>query len=199
MLRIGLTGGIGSGKSTVASMFAERDVPVIDTDDIGRELSRPGTAGHAAIVREFGGDIVGKDERIDRARLREQVFTQPDARRRLENILHPRIRSEVESRLARLSAGYAVVVVPLLIETDFIELVDRILLVDADEEQQIVRTMARSRLTRAEVQKILAAQTDRATRRARAHDTITNNTDLRAVETQVNALHRRYQTLAGIR
>jgi len=197
MLRIGLTGGIGTGKSTVASMFARRGVPVIDADEIGRELTRPGTEGYAAVVHEFGNDIVRADATIDRSRLRAHVFGDASARRRLESILHPRIRTEVERRLAQLDAPYVLVVVPLLIETDFAALVERILLVDTSEERQIARTMARSGLNRGDVQKILAAQSPRAARLARTDDTIVNDADLNALDAQVDALHKRYLALAA--
>lgn len=198
MLRIGLTGGIGSGKSTVAAMFAQRGVPVIDTDEIARETLAAGSDGYTAVIREFGESVLDRTRNIDRAKLRERVFDDPNARRRLEDILHPRIRADVEARMARLRSPYCVVVVPLLVETNFIDLVDRVLVVDADEEQQITRAMARSRLPRAAVQKVLAAQSPRPARLAQADEVITNNADLAALEAQVDALDRRYQALAGL-
>lgn len=196
MLRIGLTGGIGSGKSTVAALFAAKGVPVIDTDEVAREVARVGTPVYAAIVNAFGRDIVDATGAIDRARLRDRVFADPGARRRLEAILHPAIRAEAERRLVQLNTAYCVLVVPLLIETDFSELVDRILVVDTDEALQIERTMARSGLSRAAVEAILGAQTDRATRRARADDVITNDGDLAALAPQVDASHKRYLALS---
>lgn len=197
MLRIGLTGGIGSGKSTVAALFAAKGIPVIDTDEIARDVARVGSPAYAAIVNAFGKGIVAADGELDRPRLRERVFNDARARRQLEVILHPRIRSEVEARVARLTAPYCVIVVPLLIETDFAELVNRVLVVDTDEERQITRTMARSGLTRTAVAAILAVQADRATRRARADDIITNEGDPSALAPQVDALHQRYLALAA--
>lgn len=197
MLRIGLTGGIGSGKSTVAAMFAQRGVPVIDTDDIARALSEPGTDAYAAILRTFGAQVLDGARKIDRSLLRERVFNDAHARRRLEDILHPRIRIEVEARLARLDAPYSLIVVPLLIETDFAELVDRVLVVDAAEELQVARVMARGRLSRAAVQKIIAAQSPRSARLARADDTIANDADVAALTVQVEALDRRYRAMAA--
>ena len=197
MLRIGLTGGIGSGKSTVAALFAAKGIPVIDTDEIARDVARVGSPAYAAIVNAFGKGIVAADGELDRPRLRERVFNDTRARRQLEVILHPRIRSEVEARVARLTAPYCVIVVPLLIETDFAELVNRVLVVDTDEERQITRTMARSGLTRTAVAAILAVQADRATRRARADDIITNEGDPSALAPQVDALHQRYLALAA--
>jgi dephospho-CoA kinase len=196
MLRIGLTGGIGSGKSTVAALFATKGVPVIDTDEIARDVVRVGSPTYAAIINTFGKAILDEQAAIDRARLRERVFSDPGARRQLEVILHPRIRSEVETQLARLNAPFCILVVPLLIETDFHKLVDRILVVDADEASQIARTMARSGLPRTAVEAILAAQTDRATRRARADDLITNSGDVSELAPQVDALHDRYLALS---
>jgi len=196
MLRIGLTGGIGSGKSTVAALFAAKGVPVIDTDEIARDAVRIGTPAYAAIINAFGNAILDANGTIDRARLRDRVFGDARARRQLEAILHPRIRTEAETRLARLSAPYCILVVPLLIETDFRELVDRILVVDTDEASQIARTMARSGLAREAVAAILAAQIDRATRREWADDLIVNSGDVSALAPQVDALHERYLALS---
>ena len=196
MLRIGLTGGLASGKSTVAALFAAKGVPVIDTDLIARDVVRVGTPAHAAVANAFGKSILDPTGAVDRARLREHVFADPHARRQLESILHPHIRAETEDRLARLIAPYCVVVVPLLIETDFDELVDRILVIDAEEALQIERAMRRSGLTSEAVRAILAAQTDRATRRARADDIIENNGDAAGLAPQVDALHQRYLALS---
>lgn len=196
MLRIGLTGGIGSGKSIVAALFASKGVPVIDTDEIARDVARIGAPAYAAMVKVFGQTILDAAGAIDRARLRERVFSDPHARRQLEEILHPRIRAEVEVQLAHLSAAYCVIVVPLLIETDFAALVDRVLVVDTEKALQISRTMARNDLPRATVEAILAAQTDRTTRRARADDVIVNNGDISMLAPQVAALHERYLDLS---
>ena len=196
MLRIGLTGGLASGKSTVAGLFAAKGVPVIDTDLIARDVVRTGTPAHAAVVNTFGISILDPTGAVDRARLRERVFADPHARRQLESILHPHIRAETEDRLARLIAPYCVVVVPLLIETDFDELVDRILVIDAEEALQIERAMRRSGLARETARAILAAQSDRAARRARADDIIENSGEAAALAPQVDALHQRYLALS---
>lgn len=196
MLRIGLTGGLASGKSTVAALFAAKGVPVIDTDAIARDVVRIGTLAHAAVVNAFGKAILDPTGAIDRARLRARVFADPRARRQLESILHAPIRAETEDRLARLDAPYCVVMVPLLIETDFDELVDRILVIDAEEALQIERAMKRSGLARETARAILAAQTDRAARRARADDIVENNGDAAALAPQVDTLHQRYLALS---
>lgn len=195
MLRIGLTGGIASGKSTVAAMFARLGVPVIDTDDVARDVSADGPVIDE-IVRAFGRPALDADGTLNRPYLQSKIFDDADTRRRLEAILHPRIRTEVMRRLAGLRASYCLIVVPLLIETDFIQLVDRVLVVDTDEELQIARAIARSRLPRAAVQKILAAQSPRAARLARADDVINNVGGPAELEPQVTRLHRQYLTLA---
>lgn len=196
MLRIGLTGGIGSGKSTVAAMFAQRGVPVIDTDEIARELSAPDQPGYRQIVNTFGSEILNDAGAIDRHRLRAQVFADPETRRRLETILHPLIREEVKQRIEKLRTDYCVIAVPLLIETEFDNLVDRILVVDAKETDQIRRVAARNNMTEAEIRAIMAAQADRETRRRRAHDIVSNCADLTRLEAEVDRLHARYRLLA---
>jgi dephospho-CoA kinase len=196
MLRVGLTGGIGSGKSTVARMFAARDVPIIDTDELAHELAEPGQAGHAAIVRQFGPDVLDADGRLDRTKMRARVFADPDERRRLENILHPEIRAEARRRLELSAAPYAIVAVPLLVETGFGNLVDRVLVVDCDEALQVQRTATRSGLTIQEIERVMAAQASRAQRLARADDVIENNAGLPELEVQVARLHAQYLALA---
>lgn len=196
MLRIGLTGGIASGKSTVAALFANLGVPIIDTDEVARDITGPGSAVLADIVHAFGHQALRADGTLDRGYLREKVFADTRARQRLEAILHPRIRAEVGRRLAGITAPYCLLVVPLLIETDFAPLVDRILVVDADEASQIERAMARNRLPREIVEKIMAAQATRAQRLACADDTIPNMGRQAELEQHVIRLHRHYLALA---
>ena len=196
MLRVGLTGGIGSGKSTIASLFLMRGVPVIDTDEIARALTEPGQESFDEIVRAFGETILDENRRIDRNRLRERVFDNADERHRLEAILHPRIRVLVREKLAAAEAPYAVVVIPLLIESGFTDLVDRILVVDVMENVQIQRTAARSGLSEPEIRKIMAAQTSRAQRLQAANEVIENNGDRRQLEAEVERMHQWYLSLA---
>lgn len=198
MLRIGLTGGLASGKSTVARLFARRGVPVVDTDEIARELVAPGSAALAEIVARFGTDILRPDGALDRARLRARVLASADERRALEAILHPRIRAETDRRLAQLAAPYALVVVPLLLETDFRQRVDRVLVVDASEEQQIARAVGRG-LSEEEARAMLRAQTTREARLAAADDLLDNTGDPGALEPAVERLHQKYLALAGTR
>lgn len=197
MLRIGLTGGIGSGKTTVAALLAMRGVPVIDTDEIARHLSEPGQPTFGEIVRAFGEDVLDNNRRIDRNRLRERVFENADERRRLETILHPRIREAVQAKLAETDAPYCVLVVPLLIESGFTDLTDRILVVDAMENIQIQRTAARSGLSEPEVRRIMSAQASRALRLQKADDVIDNNSDRKHLEAEVERLHQWYLSLAA--
>jgi dephospho-CoA kinase len=197
MLRIGLTGGIGSGKSTVAALLTIRGVPIIDTDEIAHRLTEPGKLVFDEIIRLFGQDILDATRRIDRNKLRERVFENTDERQRLEAILHPRIREVVREKLDVLHAPYCILVVPLLIESGFIDLVDRVLVVDASEGMQIQRTAARSGLTEPEVRKIMAAQVNRAQRLQRADDVIDNNGDRKHLEKEVERLHQWYLSLAA--
>jgi dephospho-CoA kinase len=196
MLRVGLTGGIGSGKSTIASLFAMRGAPVIDTDEIARALTEPGQECYDEIIRIFGDAILDGNRRIDRERLRERVFDNADERHRLEAILHPRIRVIVRDRLAALEAPYVVVVVPLLIESGFTDLVDRVLVVDTLENVQIQRTAARNGLSEMEIRKIMSAQTSRAQRLQLANDVIENNGDRKQLEAEVERMHQWYLSLA---
>lgn len=197
MLTVGLTGGIGSGKSTVAECFARLGVPVIDTDVIARELTAPGTPALADIHARFGNGVL-VDGELDRAELRRRVFADDDARRQLEAILHPRIRAVVEHKLCELDTPYALVVIPLLVETQgYRHLLDRVLVVDCPEDVQVARVMARSGLSRAEVERILAAQATRAERRAAADDVIANTASRAVLCEEIDALHRRYLALAA--
>jgi dephospho-CoA kinase len=196
MLRVGLTGGIGSGKSTVARFFVARGVPIIDTDELARQLAEPGAPGHAEIVAQFGPDILDSTGALDRAKMRARVFVNPAERQRLENILHPRIRAEVRKRLDELDTPYVIVAVPLLVETRFGDLVDRVLVVDSDENLQLERTAARSGMTPAEVRRVMAAQVTREQRLAHADDVIENNAGLTELERQVARLHEQYLRLA---
>jgi dephospho-CoA kinase len=188
--RVGLTGGIGTGKSTVSRMFAELGVPVIDTDVIAREIVEPGQAAHAEIMDAFGRDVVARDGQLRRDVLRTLIFADPQKRRRLESILHPRIATTVSERVAALRTPYCIIVIPLLLERSATR-VDRIVVVDADPAEQVRRVVARDDLTEAEVEAIMRTQAARSERLAAADDVIDNNGDLKHLNRQVAALHDR--------
>lgn len=197
---VGLTGGIGSGKSAAAERFAARGAAIVDTDAIAHELTAPGGAAIEPIRLAFGDALLTAEGALDRAAMRRLVFADAAARERLEAILHPLIRAESEARLCRLaSADYAVLVVPLLVETgDYRSRVDRVCVVDCPEALQLARVMARSGLSRDEVQAILAAQASRAQRLAAADDVIDNSQGLTELDAQVARLHEKYRTLAKL-
>ncbi|BCX87885.1 dephospho-CoA kinase [Methylomarinovum tepidoasis] len=197
MLKIGLTGGIGSGKSTVARLFQRHGVPVIDTDEIARDLVRPGRPALRALVDAFGPDILTADGELDRARLREIAFNDPAAKARLEAILHPRIFSELERRLQALEAPYVIIAIPLLVETGAWGRVDRVLVVDCPEALQIERVRRRDGWDEALIRRVLASQAGRLERLAVADDVIVNDRDLAHLARQVAELHRLYLRLSG--
>jgi dephospho-CoA kinase len=195
-LRIGLTGGIGSGKSTVAGIFERFGVPVIDTDAIAHELVKPGQPALKRLVAEFGESILDARGALNRRQLAKRIFQNPEERHRLVGILHPLIREEVGRRLEALDAPYCLIAVPLLIEARFTDLVDRVLVIDADESEQIRRIRLRSNLPEDEIRNILAAQADRRTRLDAADDVIRNDRDIGYLETEVARLHSKYLSLA---
>ena len=195
--RVGLTGGVGSGKSTVAELFAALDIPIVDADMIARELVEPERPAYREIVAQFGPDVLNPDGSLNRAQLRKRVFADASARVRLEAVLHPRIRSIMEQRAQLARGPYVILVAPLLLENGLEEMVDRVLVVDTTEATQIARVRARSGLGEAEVRAIMATQISRNERRTRAHDVIDNDGDREALANAVAALHKRYLTLAG--
>lgn len=198
MLKIGLTGGIGSGKTSVSDIFAGLGVPVIDTDVVARQLTARGGAALAGIRAAWGGEVLRPDGELDRDALRRRIFADPAERRQLESILHPLIRRQVVAALAELDAPYVVVVIPLLVETGgYRELLDRVLVVDCPESLQLERVGARSGLRAEEVSAIIAAQTDRASRIAAADDVIANDADKRSLRDQVLSLDAKYREIAG--
>jgi dephospho-CoA kinase len=196
VFKVGLTGGIGSGKTAASDHFARLGAAVIDTDLISRELVEPGQPALDEIVDRFGDDILDADGRLDRPLLRKRVFDDPAERHALEAILHPRIRTTMLARAEQAEAPYAVLVIPLLIETGQQRLVDRVLLIDVAEAVQRARVAARDRLSIEQVDRILAAQTDRATRLRAADDIICNDQGLDQLQAAVAAMHDKYLDLA---
>ena len=197
-LLVGLTGGIGSGKSSAARILEDLGAAIVDTDEIAHELTRPGGAAIGAIRSAFGDDYVTADGSLARSRMRQLVFADAAARARLEAILHPLIREEVRRRVASARGAYIVIVVPLLLETGaYRDLTDRLLVVDCSEELQVSRTMARSGLAEAEVRAIMSSQVSRAARLAAADDVLRNDSNLDALRREAQALHQRYLALVA--
>ena len=196
-LRIGLTGGIASGKSVVAELFASRGVPVIDTDRIAREVVEPGEPALAQVVESFGDGILDEAGRLDRRALRERVFADPADRCRLEDILHPAIMAELERQCAAAGGEYQVLVIPLLVEGGRSDAVDRVLVVDCPVETQLARLRTRDDETEAGARAILAAQASREQRLAAADDVIVNDGSFEALEHRVAELDAQYREWAG--
>jgi dephospho-CoA kinase len=192
-LRIGLTGGIASGKSTVAKMFADLGVPVIDTDIIAREVVQAGEPALDEIRARFGEQVIDSSGTLDRSALRKLIFSDTDARLDLETILHPRIGAETRRQSAVASGPYQLIVVPLLIGSQLMQFVDRILVVDCDEDTQVQRLMARDAETIEQARRMLSAQASRQERLAAADDVISNDQSLAAIRTQVMELDRKFR------
>lgn len=192
-----MTGGIASGKSVVADMFAKLDVPVIDTDVIARVVVEPGQPALDEIRARFGEGIVDDTGELDRRELRKQIFADREARNDLEAILHPRIGAETRRQADQAGGAYQLIVVPLLVGSKLLEIVDRVLVVDCDEETQIRRLLARDAETNEQARRILAAQSSREQRLAIADDVITNDGSLGDTRDQVVRLHESYKNLAG--
>ena len=191
-LRIGLTGGIASGKSTVADMFADLGIPVIDTDLIARDVVAPGQPALQEIREAFGAGVIAEDGSLDRPAMRALVFADDGARRRLEAILHPRIGAATREQADDAGGPYQIIVVPLLLESSLRAFVNRVLVVDCEEETQVARLLSRDAESESQARRILAAQASRAERLAIADDVIANEDDLDDTREQVRRLHRRY-------
>jgi dephospho-CoA kinase len=196
-LRVGLTGGIASGKSLVANMFSKLGAELVDADQIAREVVAPGEPALAAIRDAFGAKVLNPRGELDRAALRKLVFADADKRRALDALLHPLIRARLLARLDEVRRPYAIIAVPLLVETDFAALVDRVAVVDCPEPMQLERLMRRDGIPRTEAVAMIAAQADRATRLRAAHDVIDNSGEVEATRRQVAQLHHRYLELAN--
>lgn len=193
MYAVGLTGGIASGKTLISNLFAELGVPIIDTDVISRQLLEPGELAYKQVCAHFGKQILHANDKIDRARLRELVFTNPAEKSWLEKMLHPLIYQRSHEAVREHSrASYVMVVIPLLFETNFQSLVDRILVVDCPAEVQIERLVKRDNIDESLARKMMAQQLSNPERLARAHDIINNGSDDSDLRSQVAALHQSY-------
>lgn len=195
-LRIGLTGGIASGKSTVADLFAGLGAQIIDTDVIARDVVQPGMPALLQIRHEFGDRVFDDKGGLDRAGMRRLVFADDEARERLEAILHPIIQAETVRQAKAAGGPYQLIVVPLLVKSPLVDFVDRVLAIDCDEDTQVRRLMARDAESEGQARRMLAAQSSRKDRMAIADDIIRNDGDLPATLDQVRSLHRKYLGLA---
>ncbi|MFM5255520.1 dephospho-CoA kinase [Aeromonas hydrophila] len=198
MYVVAITGGIGSGKTTVANQFADLGIEVVDADVIAREVVEPGTPALAAIAAHFGSEVITPDGQLDRRRLRERVFTDPQAKGWLNALLHPLIRTEMQRQCAAARSPYCLLVVPLLVENRLTALANRVLVIDVDEATQIERTCRRDGVSREQAQAILTAQASRAERLAAADDVLDNqNGTPEAIKSRILALHETYLAFAS--
>lgn len=195
--RVALTGGIASGKTTVADMFDELGATLIDTDVIAREVVEAGTPGLEQVRDEFGGDIIDEDGNLDRRALRKIVFADDNKRLLLEGILHPLIRAETEHRMRTLEGPYQLIIVPLLVESPLKDHADRILVVDCSEQRQLERLLARDVETEDQARRMIAAQSSRQERLALADDVIINDADIESTRAQVVDTHKSYLAIAA--
>lgn len=194
---IGLTGGIGSGKTTVANLFAKNGVKLIDADVIARQVVEPGTDALRAIYDKFGPNILNKNKSLNRATLREHIFKHPSDKQWLNALLHPIIKQQMIVEINAITAPYCLAVIPLLIENKLESLCQRILVVDVSEQTQIYRTIARDNANEKQVASIIAAQASRQARLAVADDIVTNNDSEKELTEQVKTLHNKYLALAN--
>lgn len=193
---IGLTGGIGSGKTTVANLFANYGIDLIDADIIAREVVAVGSVGLARITEKFGDSILLGDGSLDRSQLRAAIFSDPQLKNWLNQLLHPLIREKMLADIDRASSPYCLLIVPLMIENNLQTMTERLLVVDVDQQTQIMRTQQRDNVSLEQIKSILAAQASRQQRLDAADDIICNNGDNQALLTQVAQLHQHYLALA---
>lgn len=193
---VGLTGGIGSGKTAASDCFAALDIGVVDADLVSRACVMPGEQALTAIADHFGANILQPDGTLNRALLRQLVFAKAQERQWLEQLLHPLIGARIEKDLSGIDSPYAILVSPLLLETNQRQWVNRVLLIDSPEEAQITRTMARDNNDRKQVESIIATQMPRQDKRAAADDVLMNDSSLKILEKKIYALHRKYLNLA---
>jgi dephospho-CoA kinase len=196
-MRIGLTGGIASGKSTVSNLFSEQGIDIIDADVVARQVVEPGQAGLAEIIKQFGERFLDADGRLDRQQMRQQIFSIPASRTALEAIIHPRVREAMLQQAGESNSVYCILCIPLLAENKLQSMVDRVLVIDVETVVQKKRLMARDSSSPEQVEAILAAQASREERLAVADDVIDNNLEPARLQPQVAALHLKYLQLPG--
>jgi len=191
-LCIGLTGGIGSGKTTVANLFVKLGVPIIDADVIAHEITKPNQMAYQKIIDHFGKNILNPDQAINRKKLREIIFENIQEKKWLENLLHPLIRQVMRDQIKKIKAPYCICVIPLLAESTGIDFIHRVLVIDTPLEMQIERAKKRDAATEHEIQKIMDAQADQHSRLKIADDVLVNDGNLKVLEDKINDLHQQY-------
>jgi len=195
MLKVALTGGIGCGKSTVCELFSKKNIPIIDTDIIARELVEPGQPALLEIMNYFGSDILFDDSSLNRKALAKKIFNNHKNKLHLESILHPKIKKRVQEKISQLNSSYVIIAIPLLVETNQQTHYDRVLVIDCDEQQQIDRTLSRDKRDLKEIKSIIHSQASRAQRIAIADDIIKNTDDLISLKTKIENLHIKYMKI----
>jgi len=198
MLKVGITGGIASGKSTVCELFSHYNVPIIDADVIARELVEPNQPAFTEIVSTFGASILNNDGLLNRQALRTLIFSDPESKQALENILHPRIRQQLVIRSSSLNVDYCLMAIPLLVESHWQEDVDRVLLVDIEAQSQLKRLHLRDQISNSEAQSIIDSQCSQAQRLAVADDVINNDKPIDCLQKTVSELDQKYRELAKL-
>ena len=197
LLRVGLTGGIGSGKTTVRNFFDELGAPTIDADEISHRITKPGQAAFDEVVALFGKESLDETGNLDRKRLRALIFDEPDLKQKLEAIIHPRVRTQIREFTDRVDYPYCVICIPLLLETGAQSTVDRVLAVDAPEELQVARVSRRDNADERQTRSIIRSQAGREQRLHAAHDIIVNDGNINDLKAQVENLHKRYMMMGS--
>ena len=196
MLIIGLTGGIGSGKSSACNFFTQQGIPVIDADIIAHQLVKPESPALLEIIDIFGADFINSNGQLNRDKLRKEIFSDPHKKQQLEAIIHPRVFEEMQNQLANLNAAYCVLCIPLLLETEATDKVNRVLVIDVNEATQIKRVMARDKLSREQIQSIIDTQINRNDRLRLADDVISNNAQPEDFQQQLTLIHKKYLSIS---
>lgn len=197
LLRVGLTGGIGSGKTTVKNFFDELGAPTIDADEISHKITKPGQAAFDEVVALFGKESLDETGNLDRKRLRALIFDEPELKQKLEAIIHPRVRAQIREFTDRVDYPYCIICIPLLLETGAQSTVDRVLVVDAPEELQVARVSLRDNAEERQTRSIIRSQAGREQRLNTAHDIIVNDGNINDLKAQVENLHKRYMMMGS--
>ena len=195
VLKIGLTGGIGSGKSTACEIFSELGVPIIDADIVARKVVQAGMPALQLIKEEFGEDIITKDGLLDREKARDQIFTNEIDRKKLENILHPVIYERIIHETKNIDSSYCIISIPLLLETEALDIIDRVLIIDVSEKLQLSRASVRDNASLNDIERIIQTQISRDNRLAAADDIINNEGDIENLRRQIHNLHKFYKSI----